>query len=141
MGVNYSLWLPSDIGMSQSSMVTSHARFVDSSAEQIHTVANERSIQELLDVLDDADCRAILDATSDTALSANEVSETCELPLSTAYRKLDLLTNTELLDERTRIRRSGKHASEYSRSVSDVVVSISTHGEIELEVSHRETSE
>lgn len=127
--------------MSQSSMVTSHARFVDSSAEQIHTVANERSIQELLDVLDDADCRAILDATSDTALSANEVSETCELPLSTAYRKLDLLTNTELLDERTRIRRSGKHASEYSRSVSDVVVSISTHGEIELEVSHRETSE
>lgn len=127
--------------MSQSSMVTSHARFVDSSAEQIHAVANERSIQELLDVLDDADCRAILDATSDTALSANEVSETCELPLSTAYRKLDLLTNTELLDERTRIRRSGKHASEYSRSVSDVVVSISTHGEIELEVSHRETSE
>lgn len=127
--------------MSQSSMVTSHARFVDSSAEQIHTVANERSIQELLDVLDDADCRAILDATSDTALSANEVSETCELPLSTAYRKLDLLTNTELLDERTRIRRSGKHASEYSCSVSDVVVSISTHGEIELEVSHRETSE
>lgn len=127
--------------MSQSSMVTSHARFVDSSAEQIHTVVNERSIQELLDVLDDADCRAILDATSDTALSANEVSETCELPLSTAYRKLDLLTNTELLDERTRIRRSGKHASEYSRSVSDVVVSISNHGEIELEVSHRETSE
>lgn len=122
-------------------MATSPARYLDSSTEHVRNVANEHSIQELLDVLDDADCRAILDATSDTALSANEVSEACELPLSTTYRKLDLLTSAGLLDEGVRIRQSGKHASEYSRSVTDVVVSISTHGEMELQVSHRDASE
>lgn len=127
--------------MSQSSMLTFHGRFADSSTERIHTVVNEQSIQKLLFVLDDADCRAILNATSDTALSASEVSETCELPLSTAYRKLDLLSSADLLDERTRIRRSGKHASEYSRSVSNIVISITPRGEIELEVSHRETAD
>lgn len=121
-------------------MATSPARYVDSSTEHVRNVANEQSIQELLDVLDDADCRAILDATSDTSLSANEVSEACELPLSTTYRKLDLLTSAGLLEEQVRIRRSGKHASEYLRSVTDVVVSISIHGEMELQVSHREAS-
>lgn len=124
--------------MSQSSMASATDHYVDSSSEQVRKIAAEKPIQELLDVLDDADCRAILDVTSDDALSANEVSEACELPLSTTYRKLDLLTSVGLLEERTRIRRSGKHASEYLRSVTDVVVSISAHGEIELQVAHRE---
>lgn len=127
--------------MSQSPMASTAGRYKKPSSDQVRRVDAESSMQELLDVLDDAGCRAILDATSDSALSANEVSETCELPLSTAYRKLDLLTDAGLLEERTRIRRSGKHASEYSRSVTDVVVSISPHGEMELQVSHRENSE
>jgi predicted transcriptional regulator len=127
--------------MSRAPMAASSSRDVDSSTEQVRTIANEQSIQELLDVLDDADCRAILDATTDTALSANEVSEACELPLSTTYRKLDLLTSTGLIEERTRIRRSGKHPREYARSVRNVVVSISAHGEIELQVAHCENPE
>jgi DNA-binding IclR family transcriptional regulator len=35
------------------------------------------------------------------ALSAKEISEACELPLSTTYRKLKQLTDAALLDERT----------------------------------------
>jgi len=74
-------------------------------------------------------------------LSANEVSETCDLPLSTTYRKLDLLTDSGLLEERTRIRRSGKHASEFYRAVEDVLVSLDTHGGISLRMIHRENTE
>ena len=80
--------------------------------------------QCVLDVLHDADCRAILRATGETALSANEVAEACDLAQSTAYRKLDLLTDAGLVEERTRLRRSGKHASEYARVVDGVAVSL-----------------
>lgn len=122
-------------------MVASTGRYTDSSSDTIHRIDAEEEIQELLHALDDADCRKILDATSDEILSANEVSEMCSLPLSTTYRKLDMLTDTGLLAERTRIRRSGKHASEYSRLVEDVVISVSTCGEMKLQVSHCENAE
>lgn len=86
------------------------------------------TVQCVLDVLHDADCRAILRATGETALSANEVAETCDLAQSTAYRKLDLLTDARLVEERTRLRRSGKHASEYVRAIEDVAVSFGADG-------------
>ena len=99
------------------------------------TIVAESAVQELLDALSDTDCRAILDATREEALTANEVSEAHDLPLSTTYRKLGLLTEAGLLEERTRIRQSGKHASEYTRSVDDVVISLGAQGETELRVS------
>ncbi len=107
----------------------------------VRTVSNDESMQELLDLLDDAACRAILDGTGERALAASEVSEACELPLSTTYRKLDLLTEAGLLEERTRIRRSGKHASEYARTISDVVVSMGSDGGTTLKVAYREPAE
>ena len=88
----------------------------------------------LFDVLGDEDCRAILLATGDEALSASELSEACDLPLSTTYRKLDRLTDAGLLSEGIRLRRSGKHTSEYVRSVDDVHVSIDTEGGFALTV-------
>lgn len=100
-------------------------------------VDEESGVQTLLDALQDPDCRCILDETSDDARSANELASACELPLSTTYRKLDLLTDTGLLDERTRIRQSGKHASEYARIVDSVVVSFDGDGEMELAVSRQ----
>lgn len=95
-------------------------------------------VQAVLDAITDEDCRAVLDATGDRALTASEVSEACELPLSTAYRKLDALTDAGLVLERTRIRRSGKHTSEFVRLVEDVVVSVGTSGGVSLEVVTRE---
>lgn len=80
--------------------------------------------QTLFEVLRDVDCRAILDETGSDALSAKEISEACDLPLSSTYRKVDMLTETGLLEERTRIRQSGKHPSEYIRVVEEVLVSI-----------------
>jgi predicted DNA-binding ArsR family transcriptional regulator len=100
-------------------------------------MVSESDAQELFGVLDDADCRAILGATSDDALTANEVSETCDLPLSTAYRKLALLVKTDLLEERTRVRRTGKHASEYARLVEDIVISFDSRGGIDVRVLRR----
>jgi DNA-binding transcriptional ArsR family regulator len=110
--------------MSQSSTSTSTDGDADLSSKDVRTAIDEDADEALLDAFDDAYCRAILDATSERALSAKEISEACELPLSTTYRKLKQLTDADLLDERTRICRTGKHASEYRRVVEDVVVTL-----------------
>ena len=122
-------------------MASATARPSKESANDVQTIVAESAVQQLLDALDDADCRAILDATREEALTAKEVSEAHDLPLSTTYRKLDLLTEAGLLEERTRIRQSGKHASEYARLVDDVVISLGPRGETEVRVSQRESPE
>jgi DNA-binding transcriptional ArsR family regulator len=81
-------------------------------------------VARLLDVLDDAGCRAILEATGRTALSASELSERCGVPLSTTYRKLDALTDVGVLAEGLRVRLSGTHTREYSRRVESVEITI-----------------
>lgn len=123
--------------MSKSPKASAIVRPSDQFANDVRGSIPEDSIQDVLEALGDADGRAILEATSDGPLTANEVSETCDLPLSTTYRKLDLLTGAGLLDERTRIRRSGKHASVYTRVVDDVVISLGLRGETEVRVSRR----
>jgi len=104
-----------------------------SSDEQTMVTAEEER-QALLGVLDDADCRDILEVTSKDALSASEIAENCTLPLSTTYRKINMLTEVGLLEEGTRIRRTGKHTSEYVHRIDDIVISINANGGLELSV-------
>ncbi|WP_254767919.1 helix-turn-helix domain-containing protein [Salinilacihabitans rarus] len=81
--------------------------------------------EAVLTALEDRDCREILAATAETALTASEIADRCEIPRSTLYRKLELLTDASLLEEGIRIRTSGKHASEYRRGFDDVTVTVS----------------
>lgn len=110
-------------------------------AEHVRRVADETTTQVLLEALNDPDCRDILDATSDVTLTAAEISETCDLPLSTTYRKLDHLTDAGLLEEGTRVCHSGKHSSEYRRLVESVIFSFTPSGEIALQVANRRDAE
>jgi predicted transcriptional regulator len=97
------------------------------------TVRTEGEITELLAVLDDEDCRAVLEATGSEPLSAKEIAQCCDLASSTAYRKIDRLVDAGLLTEGIRISGTGKHASEYSRSVDRIELSIGDTG-TELQV-------
>jgi len=96
------------------------------------TVSADGEGRRLLEALDDEACRAILEATGETARSASELSESCDIPLSTAYRKLELLEETGLILEGIRIRRSGKHTSEYRRDVDEIRVTVGDDTGIEL---------
>lgn len=84
--------------------------------------------QALFSALDDADCRALLAATADEARSASELSERCDLPTSTTYRKLDRLTEAGLLESGVRIHPEGHHTSEYRLACDDVVVGLGDDG-------------
>ena len=105
------------------------------SGERETPIDSEDGLAQILGALDDSDCREILKMTGDEALSASELAELCDLPLSTTYRKLELLTEAGLLEERTRIRHSGKHVSEYVVRIDDVMISIDSGNGIEVEIS------
>jgi DNA-binding transcriptional ArsR family regulator len=94
---------------------------VDGDEKQVATDA-------VLSALDDPDCRRILTVVASTPSTAAELVDRCELPSSTAYRKLDQLTAAELLEERTRIRADGNHVNEYVCGVSGVSLEFSAEG-------------
>ncbi|GAB7095020.1 hypothetical protein JCM30237_21730 [Halolamina litorea] len=96
-----------------------------SGEERVH---GEGKITDLLDALDDPDCRAVLEATGERPLSAKEIVERCEIPTSTAYRKIERLVELDLLREGIRVRSTGNHAKEYSRRVEQVALSIDDGG-------------
>ncbi|MEY7850560.1 helix-turn-helix domain-containing protein [Natrarchaeobius sp. A-rgal3] len=98
------------------------------------TEREETDAQAVLTALEDDACRAILEATDHESLTATELSERCEIPMSTAYRKVEMLADADLVEERVRINTSGKHATEYHTCFDDVVVSVADGGSVEVEL-------
>lgn len=81
------------------------------------------SLQDVLKPLEDADCRAILRETSDP-MTANELIAVCDIPRSTVYRKLDLLSRSSLVRERNTINPEGGRVTQYERNFADVTISV-----------------
>ena len=91
------------------------------------------SVDDVLDALADDDARRIVSALSEPK-TASDISEECDIPLSTTYRKLELLTEASLLSESTDIRRDGQHTTRYSVSFETVTVSIDEENDREFEI-------
>jgi len=103
------------------------------------TIEDADEVQAVLRALQDDDCREVLEATDEESLSASELADVCDLPLSTTYRKLDALTDAGLLAERTRLCADGKHASEYVRVGDEILVDAAAG--FELTITRRELPE
>ncbi|KOX98133.1 MULTISPECIES: helix-turn-helix domain-containing protein [Halorubrum] len=86
------------------------------------------SVDEVLDALADDAARRIVAALTEPK-TASELSEECDIPLSTTYRKLEKLTDASLLSESTDIRRDGQHTTRYSVSFDAVTVSVDGDGD------------
>lgn len=81
------------------------------------------AVDDVLGALADEAARRILTALSEPK-TASQLSEECDVPLSTTYRKLEKLTDASLLDESTEIRRDGQHTTRYDVAFEAVSVSI-----------------
>ena len=81
------------------------------------------AVDEVLDALADDAARRIVAALSEPK-TASDLSEECDIPLSTTYRKLEKLTDASLLEESTDIRRDGQHTTRYAVSFETVTVSL-----------------
>ncbi|WP_336337307.1 helix-turn-helix domain-containing protein [Haloarcula brevis] len=93
-------------------------------------------LQAVLDALDDEDCRAIVSVLEEP-LTASEISDRSGVPLSTTYRKLELLTESSLLYEGVEVRSDGQHASRYAIDFEDVVISLDEELSLTVDISHR----
>mgnify|MGYP000486506125 CR=1 FL=1 len=101
------------------------------------SVAESPDLEAVLDALDDSDARTII-RSLDEPMTASQLSETCDIPLSTMYRKLDLLTEAELLNEGTQIRADGHHATTYEVAFDAVRIELTDGREIQVQVEGRE---
>ena len=84
-------------------------------------------------LLDDEHTRSILAATSDRPLSANELSEHCGVSTSSIYRRLDRLTDADLVAERTRPRSDGHHETVYVSRLHRFELTV-TDGELRWDI-------
>ncbi|RYJ14849.1 ArsR family transcriptional regulator [Halogeometricum borinquense] len=102
-------------------------------------MARDQSAEEpsellsVLDALDDADARAIIRALVEP-MTASELSDECDIPLSTTYRKLDLLTEADLLIEGTEIRADGHHTTTYEVTFDEVRIELTDERRLDVNV-------
>jgi len=88
---------------------------------------------EICAALDDPDCREIIQNLEEP-LTASELSSRCEIPQSTLYRKLEVLTDATLLEESTAIRRDGHHASKYSVAFDEISLVLDEDRSLAVEI-------
>ncbi|RKD94041.1 winged helix-turn-helix domain-containing protein [Halopiger aswanensis] len=91
------------------------------------------SAEEICAALDDPDCREII-RNLEEPMTASELTNRCEIPQSTLYRKLELLTESTLLEESTEIRRDGHHASKYSIAFEEITLSLDEERRLTVQI-------
>jgi len=100
-------------------------------------VSHDDRSDELLELLGQERVRRILAATSREPKSAKELSEKCDVSLSTIYRRVEDMIASDLLVERTRIEPDGSHHSVYKANVDHLDIDIGD-GTIDVGVHVRE---
>jgi len=95
--------------------------------------AETPDLAALLDALSDPDCRELISAI-DSPMTAAELSDVCDIPQSTTYRKLDQLSEATLLEELTEIRSDGRHTTRYAIAFENVDVGLDDSRSFTVEI-------
>lgn len=98
--------------------------------------SDEPDIDAVLDALEDPDCRSIITILSEP-MTAEEISDAADIPRSTAYRKLETLTDASLLKEGVELRSGGQHASLYALAFEEVTITLTEDRQLDVEISGR----
>lgn len=123
------------------SLIPAFTRSVDTHSTMGKTgspTADGPSISTILHSLDDSKCRAIISAL-ERPCSATELCETCDLPRSTVYRKLERLSEADLIRKYTEIRSDGPNATLYERDFTAIRVGIDDAAEFTVTVERPES--
>ena len=67
-------------------------------------------------------------------MTASEIAEAADVPLSTTYRKLDLLAEASILAETTEIREGGHHTTKYVLDFEAVRIALSEDRDFEVSI-------
>ena len=88
----------------------------------------------ILRAVDDDGCRKIIRVLSEP-MTAEEISSAAEIPLSTTYRKLELLTEASLVTEGVKIRQDRQHVSQYRLDFEEISITLSEARELDVDLS------
>jgi DNA-binding transcriptional ArsR family regulator len=91
--------------------------------------------EKLIEIVSDRKSMRILSVTAEEGLTVKEISESCGLPKSTVYRKVESLTEAGLLEERLRRESTGHHSKEYGLRSDEISVSTEVGDFAEVEIS------
>lgn len=94
---------------------------------------DEPNPDDVFQALEDRTCREII-TELDEPKTVAEIAETCEIPLSTTYRKVERLDEASLVTGRTEIRHEGHHRARYRVNFATIVVLLSRDHSLELEI-------
>ncbi|MDZ7688119.1 MAG: helix-turn-helix domain-containing protein [Halobacteriales archaeon] len=94
--------------------------------------------EEVFEALADPDCREIVE-TLDSPMTTGEISDACDLPLSTTYRKVNMLEEATLLNEQVEVRTDGKHTNTYTVDFERVCAFLDESHSLKVDVSRPET--
>ena len=85
---------------------------------------DERPIEEILNTIGDESARDVLAAISREPQSAKQLAEECDMSLPTVYRRLELLQEHDLIEERTAIADDGNHFNVYECNFDSTVITL-----------------
>ena len=92
------------------------------------------TIEQILEALSDPDSQAILEETT-SPMTAKEIAANKDIPVSTLYRKLDLLSNATLLREIHTVHQDRGRITCYQRNFTDIHIFTLENGKIDVEMS------
>ena len=101
--------------------------------EKIYKIEESSKNDTLLSILADRYCRAIIDATKDKPKSAVELNNETKIPISTIYRRLQMLHDNKLVHTSGMITGEGKKLFLYKSKIQGIV-SIFENGQIDIKL-------
>lgn len=101
-------------------------------------MSEDPDVKDLLSVLDDDYARRILIETSKQPMSAKDLAEACDASLPTIYRRIDRLSERDLVSERTEFADEGRHYSIYEAALEQVVIELD-NGDLSADVTTEPT--
>ncbi|MFP8958396.1 helix-turn-helix domain-containing protein [Natrialbaceae archaeon A-CW3] len=87
------------------------------------TAHPEADVDRVLTALSDPACRTLL-AELREPLTAQDLDERCDLSTSSVYRKLDLLTESGLVEKRVTLTPDYTHTTEYRLAFEELTLSL-----------------
>lgn len=85
-------------------------------------MAEDRTIEEVLDTIGDEKARDVLAAISEEPRSAKELGESLEMSLPTVYRRIEMLEDNQLVTSRTFVAEDGNHYDIYESNFDSTVI-------------------
>lgn len=101
---------------------------VDTRGGRVIDVDGTADVETVAGLLADDCARTILEATATEPMSAEELSDRCDVSTPTVYRRLETLREQDLIDERTHPDEDGHHYKEYAARLDRIVVELTDDG-------------